>query len=154
MAFSIFLILCIFYFSTCVFPDPRRARMRLLMRVMSPVTEERKGFISTRLLEGAEPPRELCQHLEDAYNFKTALFFLYIYFFKSWDRGGVGNCSLSENRRHGRSWSCQAPAFSRKSLDLACTEKQNYSSVNLVFCMFCALKCNCFENKTNLVMWC
>lgn len=49
MAFSIFLILCIFYFSTCVFPDPRRARMRLLMRVMSPVTEERKGFISTRL---------------------------------------------------------------------------------------------------------
>lgn len=104
--------------------------------------------------EGAEPPRELCQHLEDAYNFKTALFFLYIYFFKSWDRGGVGNCSLSENRRHGRSWSCQAPAFSRKSLDLACTEKQNYSSVNLVFCMFCALKCNCFENKTNLVMWC
>lgn len=25
-----------------------------------------------------------------------------------------------------------------------------YSSVNLVFCMFCALKCNCFENKTLL----
>lgn len=81
MAFSIFLILCIFYFSTCVFPDPRRARMRLLMRVMSPVTQERKGFISMRLQWRGQSHQGALPALQKMLTTLKQLYFFYISIF-------------------------------------------------------------------------